>query len=165
MRPQIKIFLLLALVLLMITILVVASGLIFSTNDNTYLTPIPESTWSAYRGNMPINSKLDAVIAARAQLATTRLQFTKGEPKPILAEKMTLSESKERVPKDPSEVYSYEDRPENTKVWLIVFEGQWQILPPGSNDLLPLEAGCIYVTIDIEHEARTAIFATKDCIP
>src|SRR5512138_954191 len=114
---------------------------------------------------MLLRNKLEAVIAARAQLSGTRLQFTQGEPQPVLAEEMTLAEAKERIPKNPGEVYSSEDRPANTKVWLIVFKGQWQILPPVSNDLQPLENGCIYVTIDIEHEGYTAICATKECIP
>ena len=164
MRNHNKISLLLIWTILVATITLLSCS-VSTTEDDTYLTPIPESTWTAYRRSMSINSKLEAVIAARAELSTTRLRFTQGEPKPVLAEKITLSEARQRIPKDPSEIYSYEDGPGNTSVWLVVFEGQWQILPPVSNDLTPLASGCIYVIIDIEHGGRDSIEATKNCIP
>jgi hypothetical protein len=81
------------------------------------------------------------------------MTFTQGPPKVVFTEEMTLAEAKNLIPKDPSEVYSYEDRPDDTKVWLVIFEGSWQIHPPDS-DLLPLESGCIYAIIDANQIGR-----------
>jgi hypothetical protein len=124
-----------------------------ASEDNAYLTPVLESTLSAYREKWPITTKLDAVINASEYIYSTRMTFTQGPPKVIFTEEMTLVEAKRIVPKNPGLVYSHEDRPDDTKVWLVIFEGSWQIYPP-DGDLLPLESGCIYAIIDANQSAR-----------
>jgi hypothetical protein len=160
MRTQTKIFLLLALVIFVISIFVVFSGLRSGIEDDTYLTPIPENTWTAYREKRPISNQFDAVLEATQYVYYSRMTFTQGPPKVVFTEEMTLAEAKNLIPKDPSEVSSYEDRPDDTKVWLIIFEGSWQIHPP-DGELLPLESGCIYTIIDANqmgrNQGRTAI--------
>lgn len=159
MRTQTKIFLLLALVIFVIAIFAVSSSLISGIEDDTYLTPIPESTWTGYREKRSISNKFDAVLEATQYIYYSRMTFTQGPPRVVFTEEMTLAEAKKLMPKDSSEVYSYEDRPDDTKVWLIIFEGSWQIHPP-DGDLSPLESGCIYTIIDANQmgrkQARTA---------
>ena len=141
--------------------LVNCSSLAINAEDNIYLTPIPEGTWSAYRQNRPISNKFDAVLEATQEIHYSRMTFTQGAPEVVFTEEMTLAEAKKLIPKDPSEVYASEDRPDDTKVWLVIFEAQWQILPPMSNDLLPLETGCIYAILDANTPGYTRIRATN----
>ena len=160
MRIQKKIFFLLALNITVFS-LVNCSNSVKSTEDNSYLTPIPESTWTAYREIRPITNRLDAVLEATQEIHYSRLTFTQGAPFVVFTEEMTLVEAKKLIPNDPSEVYSSEDRPADSKVWLVIFEAKWQILPPMSNDLLPLETGCIYATLDTNVVGHSRIRATS----
>ena len=57
-----------------------AAGQGTGTEDTAYLTPIPRETLQAYQFDMPIRDKMEAVIAARLSLDTTRLEYTE-EPK------------------------------------------------------------------------------------
>ena len=100
-----------------------------------YLTPIPDETLAAFQEDTPIESKLQAVIAARAYLETTRLRSST-EPKVI-----SVAE-------------------EHPNIWKIVFEGEWLINPPDPNHTFtppPPEHGCVYVTIDATDQVRTEI--------
>jgi hypothetical protein len=154
--------LLLALIVFTTSIFLVNCSLsTFTTEDTTYLTPIPENTLSAYHQKRPIGSKLDAAIEATQEIYSSRMRFTQGSPKVIFIEETTLAEAKKQVPKDPGEIYSYEARPNNAEVWLVIFDAQWQISPPVSNDLLPLESGCIYVVLDANDVGYTQIRATS----
>jgi len=95
--------------------------------DDRYLTPIPRSTFEAYRDTQHIANRLDAVIAARKKLEEPHLRYV-GEPHVILAERMLLSEARRLFPE------TWTDAPENhlpdPQVWLVVFEGDWQIDSP-----------------------------------
>ena len=155
MRPQTRISLLLALNILAIAIFAISLSLISKTEDTTYLTPIPESTWSAYRQHGSINNKLEAVLVATQELHNWRLVFTQGDPKVVSAEKKDLAYGEKLLgyPHFPDETH------EITQAWLVVFEGQWQILPPMSNDLLPLETGCINVVFDANYRGGADISA------
>jgi len=152
----------LSLFVLVVAVLISScSGI--AADDITYLTPIPESTLKAYRPITSINNRLDAVVAAHRQFDMARLYFTQGEPAVVLAEKMTLAEATKLMPKNTNAVLM-EDRPGKTIVWLVVFKGQWQVLPPASSEFLPVETGCIYVMIDVDHDLRTEMTATRKCI-
>lgn len=67
--------------------------------DVRYLTPISESTLSAYRDGMPITNKLDAVIAAQRYIGSWRLEFEDG-PAVVSVEELTLEKAHQRV-RDP----------------------------------------------------------------
>lgn len=162
MRIQTKISFLLVLSVFVATIFLVNCSLSTTTVENyTYLTPIPESTRLAYREKRPITTKFDAVLEATQDIYYSRLTFTQGAPIVVFTEEMTLAETKKLIPEDPSEVYSTKDRPDDSKVWLVIFEAQWQILPPMSNDLLPLETGCIYAILDANVVGYSRIRATS----
>lgn len=155
MRTQTKILLLLALIGLVIATFVIVSSLMSKAEDNIYLTPIPESTWSAYRRDAPINSKYDAVIVATQQIHSWRLVFTQGEPKVVYAEKMNVEDVRDLLR------IQYEE-PGNTKVWLVIFKGQWQVLPPMVDELEPVETGCINVIVPVNDS--NSYMGAGDCI-
>jgi hypothetical protein len=113
-----------------------------TSEERLYLTPIPAETLAAYREGMPIESDLQAVIAARAYLQTTRLHSTT-EPKVISVVE------------------------ENLNIWKIVFEGEWLVNPPNPNQFATPpspEHGCVYVIIDAIDQVRTEI-STSPCTP
>jgi hypothetical protein len=124
------------------------SGHTRPTEDTAYLTPIPEATLRAFRYDAPIQNKLQAAIAARLEIGTARFGDTAHSAKIVSVEEMTLDKVKQRVGPRPNLAYEYEDRPGDTKVWLTVFEGDWQIFPPNSNTPLPPYHGCYYVIMD-----------------
>ena len=96
------------------------------TEDTFYLTPIPQNTLDATVITPPIATKPQAVIAARKEMGTTRLEFS--EP-PIV---VTVEEM------HPADVIHLSGFPENTtnplpadsEVWLVIFEGDYRINPP-----------------------------------
>ena len=118
------------------------------SEDTTYLTPIPQNTLDAYLNRPPADEKLQVVVAARLFLGTTRIVFT--EPPDVLSiESISLEEARQRV--DQPETTLYEDRPGNTTTWLVIFEGDYQIIPPAPENTLPPEPahhGCAYVIVD-----------------
>jgi hypothetical protein len=119
-----------------------------SMEDTSYLTPIPESTLSAYRSEMPITNKLEAVIAAQMFMRTTRLEYEE-TPRVVSVDELTLDEAQRRVRDPESGNYYFEDRPGDTKVWLVVLEGNYRIIPPVPDYTPePFGRGCAYVIID-----------------
>ena len=105
-----------------------------SHNDTTYLTPIPQATWQAYQRGSPVNTKLEAVIAARSSFYFHLQAVT--EPIPSFVEKMTHENAYTAVLHRPRD---YPDsRPKNMKVWIVLFEGDWQVLsPPPADEATP----------------------------
>ncbi|HSB67552.1 MAG TPA: hypothetical protein VLD65_13325 [Anaerolineales bacterium] len=96
------------------------------TEESLYLTPIPQSTLDSFVMTPPITSKMQAVIIARRELSTTRLEFT-APPGVISVEEMSLADAI-RVTGFPSS--STNDLIGDTRAWLVVFEGDYRIVPP-----------------------------------
>lgn len=130
------------------------------TEDTRYLTPIPESTLMAFRLTPPVTSKLQAVIFARQELGTTRLHFL-APPSVYLVEETTLDKALETVGR--SGMTSYTDVPGDTKVWLVVFEGEVQIIPPVPTQtatLAPYRHGCASVIINVDNLGGAGVSGT-----
>ncbi len=128
-----------------------------AAEDRTYLTPIPEATLRAFRSDSPIESKLQAVIAARVNLESTRLRFSE-PPQVVSVEAMSLKLAHQRAAQPG--VSTYEERPGDTQVWLVILEGEWQVFPPDPFHTVtppPPVHGCTYVIIDQQDSARTEI--------
>ena len=120
------------------------------TDDTTYLTPVPEETLFAYRVEPPISDKLEAVMAARLSLQASRLHFSL-IPVVVSVEALKLEDARQRV--EQSGITHYEGRPGDTKVWLIIFEGELQLIPPDPEHTYtprPPQHGCIYVIVDAD---------------
>lgn len=154
---------------LLILIIVIVSGCTIGlqqsnpTEDTLYLTPIPQSTLLAYSLQItpPISTKLQAVILARRQLMTTRLVFT-GEPVVVSAEEMSLDEALQQIGETGGT--SYIDKPGNSKIWLVTFEGEIQIIfdPLHTTTPNPPAHRCAYVIVDANNTEGTQV-TSKNC--
>jgi hypothetical protein len=132
-------------VTLVAVILLIAQGgcnAVFQTGEDTsYLTPIPEETLWAYENGETIDSKLEAVILALRDLYTTRIHFA-GPPRAIFVEKTSYGDAMQRVEK------SAEQNLVDKQVWLVVFQGEYQIVPPGENPTPKANAeGCAFAIV------------------
>ncbi len=156
MQTRTKSILLLSLVVFIVAAVAVSSKLISPIEDDNYLTPIPYETIWAYKEKYPIDSKQEALIVAYRSIFSTRLIFTQGDPKVVSVEKMKLSDTVKFIGNS-------DERPGDIVVWLVVFKGTWQIVPPDPGDLLPLETGCIYVVFDANEPGRNSLSA-RDCV-
>ena len=149
---------------LLLSLVVALSGCvnnIDNSNDTTYLTPIPNATIAAYRAGEPITNRLQAVIYARAMIDTTRLHYLE-EPKVVSADEVTLEYAKSQRLSAPS--YENDDRLGNTKVWFVVFQGVWQVIPPDPDHNITPEPpfeGCVFVIIDKKDIMRTELGGAK----
>jgi len=115
--------------------------------DQSYLTPIPENTLLAYRAGTPIANKLQAVIAARALLSTSRMEDLQ-TPVVLSVERMSMAEAVKQTTRPGVE--NFADLPDSTPVWLVIFEGEWRLNPPAPAQTvtpLPTFHGCQYVWI------------------
>mgnify|MGYP005825777923 CR=1 FL=1 len=131
----------------------------FQVEDQTYRTPIPESTLKAYHSGTPIASKLQAVIAARDLLSSMRMDNIQ-TPEVIDVQRITLAEAKKKANK-PGE-QTYEGISPDTPVWFVIFKGKWQVHPPSPGITAtppPPYQGCQYVWIA---EANNGYAATGD---
>ncbi len=141
------------------------SGQGAATEDTSYLTPIPKETLQAYQWDTPVRNKMDAVIAARLSLDTTALNYTE-EPKVVLAEEMRCEDARKHIVQ-PGAINTYEDTAGDSKVRLVLFEGDWQITGPPPEDPLTSEPpphGCVHVIIDPNGSCHGEI-GTTECSP
>ena len=139
-----------------------------ATEDTAYLTPIPRETLQAYQWDTPVRNKMDAVIHARLSLDTTRLSYAE-EPKVVLAEEMRLEDARKHIVQ-PAVINTDEDQPGDMKVWLVIFEGEWQTivpLPAGTEHPVtpePVPYGCVYVII-AQNDSSYSEIGTTECSP
>lgn len=145
----------------LVAVLSSCTNKIDNSTDTTYLTPIPNATIVAYRAGEPITNRLQAVIHARALIDTTRLHYLE-EPKVVSADEVTLEYAKSQRLSAP--IYENDDRLGNTKVWLVVFQGVWQVIPPDPEHNItpgPPYEGCVLVIIDKKDIMRTELGTAK----
>jgi hypothetical protein len=132
-----------------------------ATEDTTYLTPIPEATLSAFHQQGPIETKLQAVIAARIQLMGPPHFKPVGTPTTLFAEELRLADAYRFVNVEP--YYFPPDRVADTQVWLVVFEGEIQVTPPGQHEPNPPFHSCSYVIIPKDGRQSNGIVGGVDC--
>jgi hypothetical protein len=139
-----------------------------ATEDTAYLTPIPRETLDAYQWDTPVRNKMDAVIAARLSLDTTRLEYTE-EPKVVLAEEMRFDDARRRVAQPGFlNVINTEEIPGDANVWLVLFEGDWQMTGPPPEEPVtpePPSHGCVYIIILDPNDLMRTQFGTTKCSP
>ncbi len=129
------------------------------TREALFNSPIPEATLQAYRSGAPILEPREAITAARVSLLSTRLRSTQ-TPQVKSVERMQLAAARKRVA--PPDGYSYEDRPGDTQVWFVVFEGEWQVVPPMRDaSPRPLANGCVYVILNASDGGRGEVGGVK----
>ena len=141
-----------------------------ATEDTAYMTPIPKETLQAYQWDTPVRNKMDAVILARLSLDTTRLSYME-TPKVLSVEEMSLADARKRVAQ-PGVFKTYEEGSGDAKVWLVLFEGDWQMTggplpdpdPEHPETPGPPSHGCVYVIIALDGSSHGEIGTTK-CSP
>lgn len=114
--------------------------------DTTYLTPIPEATLLAFREGKPIENKLQAATAARRALGYMHFVAV-GTPTVLFVGEMSPGEAYRRLkmPDSTSLISPQMD----SMVWLTLFEGDFQVTPPGEQPL-PIVHGCAFVIINAD---------------
>jgi hypothetical protein len=135
------------------------NGAIPTGGDTSYLTPIPEETVWAYEHQGSIEGKMEAVIIAQRELYTTRLDFT-GLPRAIYVEEMSYRGAMQMVGD------SAEENLGDKRVWLVVFEGEYQVVPPGEDPTPGAEdRGCAFAILSAagEHALGLARMGTVSC--
>ena len=97
------------------------------------------------------------MIAAQVGLRQPRLRYAQ-LPQVKSVKQLRLIEARQRVAQPGS--YPYEDRPDDTEVWLVVFEGAWQIIPPDPKHTVtpsPPVHGCTYVMLQATDGGRLEV--------
>ena len=112
------------------------------TEGKPYLTPIPQATINAFKFGKPITNKLDAVIAANYMTSSPSI-VPVGSPVAIFVEELKLRDAYKRV----EQTDQYESRSGGSLVWLVAFEGDWEMTPPGSDSSRTFN-GCIWVILN-----------------
>ncbi len=129
--------------------------------DSLYLTPVPESTLFAIQVTPPVTTKLEAVILARKELATTRLVFT-GEPIVVRVEEMNYDKALQQVSQDGAE--SSSGLSSDSIVWLVTFEGEIQVIFDPLRTITPESPAhrCAFVIINASNGQSTGV-TSKQC--
>jgi hypothetical protein len=118
------------------------------TVDKAYLTPIPQGTMDAYQYGQPVKTRLQAVMAAwKGGILAFRQNWAK-QPDAIYAEEMSYKEVLPRF--EILGLPSNSSVPLNTRVWLVVFKGDYTISGPDGSETLPF-SGCGFAVIGAEN--------------
>ncbi len=139
----------------------ISSGGCSAPADNAYLTPISDATIAAYRPGPSVRTKLDAVLVGRLQISSTRLDQV-STPRAIFVQEMTFAEANRKVTEPLPQ-----SNPMDSKVWLVIFQGTWQLMPPDPTHTVtppPPYYGCVYALFYAEHAEPIADGGTS-CPP
>jgi len=145
---------------ILIVFIVLASCSSPETKDDSYLTPIPESTLSAFQENRsyPIKNKFDAVLVARYFIAQQSDSF-------VLSQDDLRVRSVEKT--NLIDVYKFlgykTDTVEDTQVWFVAFDGSWQTISL-AGDISPTKTGCMYVYLNVKDPMQKGLNSSRGCI-
>lgn len=118
--------------------------------STAYLTPIPDATLQSYKFGAPIESRLEAVIVGRKMLCVLH-SCNIGTPKVISADEMSFEDANKRIGRTDAH---YDYWPRDIGVWLVIFEGEWQLIPPDPTHTATLPAPA--------HGCEFSLFAAKN---
>ena len=123
-----------------------------ASEESVYLTPVSAATLSAYeyKSGAPIKNKLDAVIIARIHMQGWRIGSV-GDPQVIYAEQIRSEEVYQKFG-----LRAADDLPKDTMVWLVIFEGEWQLIFP-----MPDEQGIVSTSEPPYHGCAFYLFAVN----
>ena len=91
--------------------------------------------------------------------------FAKRYPRVVAVEELALAEARRRM--TCAGVSTDEDRAVDTPVWLVIFEGEWQIFPPDPLHTItpaPPSHGCVNVILDANDSGRSEV-CNIECAP
>jgi hypothetical protein len=120
-------------------------------------TPVTQATLDAFQYGQPIARADQAVVAARLALGTTRIHFA-APPWPISVESMTYAEARQRLERP-----GHARHPDSMAVWLVIFEGDYQIVGPMEQPTPGAEGRrCAYALIR-DRDGGSLQMGTIDC--
>jgi hypothetical protein len=111
----------------------------------------------------PILSEKQAVFAARRNLTTSRIRFF-NDPVPVYIKRLTYGEA-DHIVKNPEESPHHFFQPKDTKVWLVIYRGQFWIdfCPEGNCTPEPDGEGCAYSIVSIQDGSSFDMGSREDC--
>lgn len=133
--------------------------IIDSTEDKTYLTPVPVATLYAFRYDHPIETKLQAVIAGQRGIGTTHINWLES-PQVILAKRMDYKEVSERLEESETETFDPSLSPD-ASVWFVVFKGKMSITQPLGKTTEP-GISCAFAIINPEN-GEGYMYGSRNC--
>ena len=139
------------------------SGCIISPKppeDDSFLDPIPEATLQAFQFGYKIETRLQAVIAARREIEYNGKNYI-NVPQVVSVEKMNYSRALARLENAISRVG--EDQPENLGVWLVVFLCETR--PPSATPEQASESSqnCTFVVLNEQDGHAMLMGSSPDC--
>lgn len=150
-------------ILLVLLIGGLATGLLIwrALNPIVDHTPIPAATLAAYRPGSPVEDANQAFVAAQFSLGTTRLHAV-GDILPYDAQVMRYAEAKAfTIPPGATDYTTY---PGDARVWLVLFEGEWQIQSPVPEPTsAKFQPGCVYVILSAQDSSGLGAGGVREC--
>jgi len=105
----------------------------------------PTPTAPPYQLGSPVLSQANAVTVANGLLENQDFKWI-GAPTTALAEELSFAESNKILGGAEPE---YERWGPDTRVWLVIFRGQWTVQPMGPPGAAPIPyQGCLFVVFD-----------------
>jgi hypothetical protein len=114
-----------------------------ATEDGSSFTPIPDTTPTLDQPSDLVVTELDAItVGGKLFEEKGGIQWI-GAPTTVLAKEMLYSEAVKLLGEGGAQ---YDLWPRETKIWLVVFKGQWQLIPLDPAQAAPLPEtyeGCV----------------------
>jgi hypothetical protein len=129
---------------LLLSILLILTAGCSATEAVSDLTPTPDATPALKQPSDLVATELDAITLGSKLLEEKGSFKWIDTPATILAKEMMYMEAVQLIGEGIAE---YDLWPQETKVWLVVFKGQWQLTPldPNQENPQPLNyEGCVY---------------------
>lgn len=153
----------LVVTIILILLFLGISGCIFSSDppeDGSFLEPIPEATLQAFQIGHKIETKLQAVIAARRALEASAMNYS-NVPQVVSVEKLNFERAFSRVEKAVSRVG--EAHPGNIRVWMVVFLCEIQV-PLSTPEQDPVSSqNCTFIIINEQDGSAILQGSSPDC--
>ena len=128
----------------LLSILFLLTASCSATKDVSFLTPTPAATPTLDQASDLVVTELDAItVGGKLFEEKGGIQWIDA-PTIVLAKEMLYSEAVKLLGEG---VAQYDLWPRETKVWLVVFKGQWQLIPLDPNQANPQPLnyeGCVF---------------------
>ena len=128
----------------LLSILFLLTASCSATKDVSYLTPTPAATPTLDQPSDLVVTELDAItVGGKLFEEKGGIQWIDA-PTTVLAKEMLYTEAVKLLGEG---VAQYDLWPPETKVWLVAFKGQWQLIPLDPNQANPQPLnyeGCVF---------------------
>ena len=128
----------------LLSILFLLTASCSATKDVSFLTPTPAATPTLDQPSDLVVTELDAItVGGKLFEEKGGIQWIDA-PTTVLAKEMLYSEAVKLLGEG---VAQYDLWPRETKVWLVAFKGQWQLIPLDPNQANPQPLnyeGCVF---------------------